>query len=258
MSRQLAKPIEIQLDPGHPFYGIVQEAYHAFASPKPVSVGVCTTCCMNVNIVADFFTHPINRLPLNYLQDWYSAAYDPSGVPKDTWTYLLPRILEGLAADEELSYNGYEVVLRPFQSGKPGSWAADQWDVLDRFQRMFLTAKIDHNDQFLDDVLCMFFHGGWTLDGLIGQLRSYPDEKIVECFWRDWCKLAAPGLERIWLTPFWDEAERATVFNFYRSQELCARMEAVALSDSVAAELAAKASAVVSVIEANADMLRRR
>jgi hypothetical protein len=258
MALRLAKPVEIQLDASHPFYAVIQDAYCVFTCLKPVSVGVCTVCCMDAKIVADFFTAPVNRLPLRYLQDWYSAAYDPRGVPKSTWIYLLPRILEGLAAEEDLSCNGYEVVLSRFQSGKPGIWTADQWDVLDRFQRTFLAAKMDRNIQFLDDVLCMFCHGGWTLDALISQVFSQPDEKIVECLWRDWCKWPAPGREAIWLTAFWDKIERATVLDFYTSQELYARIEAVALSDHVAPELAAKASSVVSVIDANADWLSRR
>ncbi len=253
MSRRSAKPVETQLDVGHPFYAVIQDAYRVFASPRPVTVDVCTSCCMDSKIVADFFTRPVNQLPLRYLQDWYAAAYQPNGIQKTTWTYLLPRVLEGLAAGEELSYNGYEVVLKRFPTGNPGKWTTDQWEVLDRFQRIFLTAKIDRNAHSLDDVLCMFCRGGWALDALISQVRSLPIEQLVECLWGDWCKWPMPGRGDIWLTSFWVESERATVFDFYTSQDLHARIEAVALSDNVTPELAARASAVVSVIEANAD-----
>ncbi len=91
-----------KIGPDHPFFELIEEAYRVFESPKPTETGVCVKCCMDGKIEADFFTPPIRDMPLHYIQDWYHGAYDPEGVPKAVWEYLLPRILELLAGGEDL------------------------------------------------------------------------------------------------------------------------------------------------------------
>lgn len=240
-----------KITPEHQFFEIVEEAYHAFACPKPKSTEVCENCCMDPAIEADFFNPPIRNLPLEYLRDWYFAAYQPPGIAKETWTYLLPRVLEVLAAGEEVSNIGFEVSLSRFETGNRANWSARQWSVLDRFQRAFLDREIRRPHEFLDDFVCMFGLAGWSLKNLIAQIESASTEQLAERFWNDWCRGHVPGREAIWITAFWKSPHNAEIYDFYSSQALHERMSALALDGEADPELAAKAFAVASVIEAS-------
>ncbi len=245
-------------DPGakisrdHPFYDLIKEAYLAFDGYKPNDVDVCTDCCMPKEIEADFFRPNIEDLPLHYLQEWFGAACATEGVRKHIWSYLLPRTLEVLAVGEEPKNVGIEASLSRFDTGNPSHWSDRQWSVLDRFQRRFLQSGSPSTGAWchhtLDEIMCMFTLGGWQLDDLWSQVMSMADEQLVERLWQDWCgEFGDYG--KIRLTTFWRNAHRAQLCEFYTSEHLRHRLETLALSDSVDAEIAAKASAVISVIE---------
>lgn len=250
------EPLKGKVSPGHPLFEIVEDAYRVFARPKPGSTEVCD-CCMDRAIQADFFRPPIKELPLRYVQDWYFAATAVEGVTKETWAYLLPRILEILASGEDASLTAPEVTLKRFDTGNPDNWSAKQWSVLDRFQRTYLELKFaDDGDQVLhaslDDILCMFRLGGWPLSDLLDKVASMPDADLARRLWRDWCHGGqSPGNESIWITAFWEATDNTTVFDFYTSPMLYERMAALALAGDTDPELAAKALAVANVIEAN-------
>jgi hypothetical protein len=241
-----------KMSPGHPFFDHIEDAYRAFDGYKPSDVDVCTDCCMSKAIEADFFRPKIEDLPLNYLREWFGAACPTGGVRQDIWSYLLPRTLEVLAMGEEPSYVGIEVSLSRFDTGNPSHWSDRQWSVLDRFQRRFLqsssplTGAWCHNT--LDDIICMFTLGGWQLDDLLSQVMSMTDEQLVERLYQDWCGTFG-DYGTIDVTEFWEKPDKTRAQEFYISDQLRQRLETVALSDSVDAEIAAKASAVVGVID---------
>ena len=210
------------IDAGHPFFDIIEQAYRVFASPKPTDIGVCKQCCMDPAIEADFFNPDIRELPLIHVRDWYNGACAPNGVPQETWRYLLPRILEILAAGEDVCNTALEVSLRRFATGKPENWSPHEWAVLDRFQRTYLHQQIDSGEHFLDDVICMFALGGWPLAELLLQVASVSDRELAQRLWRDWCSWSATGQEDVWITAFWDEPNKSTVFEFYTSQDCTA------------------------------------
>lgn len=250
MSGTQSVSLKAKVQPGHPFFDIIEDAYRVFAYPKPKSIEVCERCCMDADIEANFFNPPVRDLPLEYVQDWYFASYNPDGIAKDTWAYLLPRILEILASGESVSNVGTEVSLKRFDTGNPKNWSNEEWDVLDRFRRKFLDRAIDQDEDFLDDFICMFRLAGWPLDELLNQVAAASDARLARRFWNDWCR-CVPGRESIWITAFWEGADSTSVFGFYTSQLLHDRMTALALADNTEAELAAKAFAVASVIEAS-------
>ena len=249
MSGREKDPVLAKLDRGHPFFDVVTDAYRAFDYPVPRSLDVCEGCCMEPTIEADFFTPPIAELPLAYLQDWYSAAYDPKGVSKETWGYLLPRILEVLAAGEDVANVGLEVSLSRFATGDASNWSDAEWRVLDLFQRMYLDRAVKDDTECLDDVVCMFALGGWSLPDLFAQITAMPTEALVRRFWNDWCRNSAPGRETVWITAFWDGTGRSAAFEFYTSPIMHSRFERFAFREDAGTELSEKALAVLSVIE---------
>jgi len=233
---------------GHPFFDIIEEAYAVFDYPKPTSTEVCH-CCMYAEIEADFFNPPIRQLPLAYVRDWYSAAYDPEkGVAKATWGYLLPRLLEILASGEDVSDVAFEISLRRFDTGNPENWSKAEWAVLDRFQRMLLHHRIEDSTEYLDDVICMFRLAGWPLDDLTAQVETASGEALALRLWNDWCSWPLPGRESIWVTAFWNSPDNSKILAFYTSDRLYEKIEALALDDNTDPELASKASAVASIM----------
>ncbi len=240
-----------KLAPGHAFSDLVTQAYRVFSYPTPTSTDVCRGCCMDPKIEADFFVPSIDELPLSYIRDWYFAAYDPRGVSKATWGNLLPRLLEVLACGQDVSNHGLEVSLNRFDTGNPSNWTPAEWAVLDAFQRRFLMRAIQDGAEFLDDTLCMFSLAGWPMQGLLEQVASVPSPVLAERFWKDWCQGRAPGCEGIWITAFWEGGANTEVFDFYTSKALFDRMETLAFAEDTDPELARKALAVASVIEAN-------
>lgn len=242
-------PPKAKLAVGHPLFAIIEQAYRVFNYPKPTSTEVCQNCCMDRKTEAAFFKPSIRELPLEYVQDWYFASPDPeTGVAKATWAYLLPRLLEILAAGEQPSQTSLEVTLSRFETGNPLHWSSKEWAVLDSFQREFLKHRLVTSEEHIDDVICMFRLGGWSLDDLCAQLEVVPSEKLAARLWNDWCAFCVPGRESIWLTAFWEGVDSTTMYKFYTSDRLYAKMEALALSESADPVIAAKASAVASLM----------
>jgi len=166
--------LEAKIAPNDPWFNLIEQAYGVFHYPKPTSTEVCIRCCMTPEIEDDFFNPVIRQLPLRYVRDWFQAAYNPPGIAKGTWAYLLPRVLEILAAGEEPASVGIEVSLSRFQTGNRANWSNREWKVLDRFQRDFLRGKVERGSDAMDDVLCMFRLAGWPLTGLLDQVASMP------------------------------------------------------------------------------------
>lgn len=237
-----------KLDADDPMFAVIQEAYRVFAGPRPISMDVCE-CCTDPQIQSQLLRLPVAEIPTDYIRDWYSGAYDPGGVSKRTWSHLLPRILEILAAGEEVSGIGLEVSLNRFDTGSEDNWTPQQWRVIDRFQRDFVVWAAKNSRYDLDDVLCMFRLGGWPLDTLLDQVTALPTELLVERFWLDWCGNHGVGLESIWTTAFWEGSDGTTVSDFYTSADLHSRVAELALAENTAPDIRTKAIAVAAVIE---------
>lgn len=223
-----------------PYYDLIQMAYRTFKQ-APTEHGVCD-CCMYPEIRIDFFNHGQANLPLHYVKDWFFAAADMP-LAKDKWRFLLPRVLEVLACGEEPSDTGIEVSLNRFQTGEMGNWNTQEWAVLDQFQRQFLAQAGDQHDHFLDDVICLFAIAGWPTDNLFEQVLTWPNNKLINKLWHDWCNCRNPS---IWITAFWDDENIPR--KFYTSDSLQGRINDYALSDDTPTDLANKAMAVADVI----------
>lgn len=257
MRLQPSSHVDAKITSDSPFFDLIAEAYHVFAVAKPTSTEVCEQCCMDRRIAARFFEPAIDDLPLEYVREWFSAAAAIGGVSQHVWSYLLPRVLEILAVGEEPSFVGLEISLKRFPTGDPTKWTKVQWSVLDRFQRAYLAHGVFGAGNHLDDVICMFGLASWPLNSLLEQVQAQKDVELAARLWQDWCEWTRPGVVgEIWLTAFWENPERARMFEFYTSESLYRRMEALALSDETDAEIAVKASAVAGVIEANAEWVR--
>ena len=246
MARKHKKSVKGKLPPDHPFHAVIADAYLVFDYPKPTRTGVCEGCCMEPEIERDFFRPDIADLPFHYLRDWFFAACDPN-LPKGIWAYLLPRVLEVLAAEgDDPASVGIEVSLNRFPTGKRENWSDAEWSVLDRFQRLYLARTMTAKTPFLDDILCMFGIAGWPLDDLFAQVLDTPDHILIPRLWNDWCI----GRPEIWITAFWEGGGNSAAYEFYTSDAIYDRAVALGLAEDAPPDLARQALAVASVIEA--------
>lgn len=250
MSRKKEKQPRDKIAPDHPFARTIADAYRVFSVPKPLWTGVCKNCCMDADIETDFLNPPIDEMPVTYIRDWYLAACDP-GLPKGVWAYLLPRILELLAAENEEAFGLGEIgALSRFSTGAAENWKEEQWAVLDRFQRAYLDREMRREVAFIDNVLCMFGIGGWPLDDLFAQVASYPDEVLARRLWWDWCHMSRFSIP---INPFWEGGGNTAAFSFYTSRVLYDRMVALMIGEGTSPDVIENAANVARVIEANAD-----
>ena len=245
MPRKQIKPLKGKITTNSPFFDVIQDAYAVFDYDKPSATGVCVQCCMEPEIEERFFRPDIAEMPLHYVRDWFFAACNP-GLSKRIWGYLLPRVLELLACDQEPASVGLEVTLSRFPTGNRQQWSEAEWEVLDRFQRLYLVQSMNSRRDYLDDVLCMFGNAGWPLEDLFSQITDLPDEMIVGRLWSDWCI----GRPSVWITAFWEGGGNTAAFSFYTSKAMRDRMERIALDEVTDLELAEKAMEVASVIYA--------
>ena len=164
-STTTTKILRGKVDKENLFYDLIQEAYVVFSQP-PTEHRVCD-CCMCPKIRKDFFNHKQKDIPLDYINDWFFAAADIP-LSKDKWRFVLPRILEALACCEEPSTTGIEVSLSRFSTGDKKNWNDEEWSVLDKFQRLYLSHSHSHShshseqvyDDNIDDIICMFANAG--------------------------------------------------------------------------------------------------
>ena len=235
----------------NPFYPIIEDAYRVFAVPTPKSLNICTACCMPLEKQAEMLTYESRRIPKDMICEWYESAVIESSCPKDIWMFILPRILEFLAMGEEPTFMGIQLVLSRFPTGDRTLWNQDQWDVINRFQRLFLkptsvAEQMPTQDYSLDDKLCMFALAGWKVDGLMMQIMACPRQMLVDQLYRDWGTWKPKRL-RIWVTAFWNDGE-ANALKRWTSMELYSHLYDYAEDDSTPSLWVEKTKALMDAI----------
>ena len=138
---------------------------------------------------------------------------------------------------------GNEVCLSRFPTGDRRNWTDAEWDVLDKFQRIWLNEFFHHGEECFDDGMCMFGLAQWPLDSLFEQLLAQPAEAIVERFWQDWCSQKSS----IWITAFWEDDMMDKALQFYQSEAVRTKIGVVLASGNK--DLADKTRQVLEVID---------
>lgn len=207
-------------------------AWQAFDLPAPLTTGVCQGCCMDPQIEADFLRKAARDLPSDYIRDWYFAAYD-EGLRHAHVAWFLPRVMEMLAAGEDVAAVGNQVALgRLPLTGFPDRWPERQAQAVQGFALAYFDALI-HGDLppaqlDLDGTLCMFGEGGVDLAPLLALLDDLPDADLVDLLHAAWVYC---GHGRIGFDAFWSrEPARSLAWAWYTSDALRDRMEKAALA----------------------------
>ena len=179
---------------------VVAQAYRAFrrhAAPTGL-LDVCTHCCVPVEIERQLREWPMTRLTGRHFYEYNISAKSEIQPPQELG-YLLPRMLELLAAGEEI-HHSVELSLDRLGSCPKDSWNADELAVLDRFAAAYFDGVL-RGDRFGNDVrrcvdeplsiLLMFDIGGLAIAPLLELwLRcDHPFSTmqfVEETYWRFW------------------------------------------------------------------------
>lgn len=194
-----------RVDPASPLAEIVEDAYRLFRAPAPM-IDVTCPCpaCISPEAAEILARDDVRTVPLWVVSEWFHTAVEP-GLPIEYWTWLLPRVLEGLASGDPSFPPNYELALSRFPIGDATRWTTEQWLVLERFRTGYLDQFMPGGLRCLDDVLCLFALGHWPLDDLIDQVIGWPAERLLPVLADDWSlhEPSTPG--SFPLSPFWSD-----------------------------------------------------
>lgn len=228
----------------------IDEAWRAFDIPAPATTGVCQNCCMDPAIEADFLKRPARELPLEYVRDWYFAAFaDDIGHNHVAW--FLPRVMQLLADGQEVASVGDEVAFtRLPRTGFPDRWPERQVAAIDRFALAYLEAKLAADPPMgwgdLDRLLCMFGEGGIDIVPLLRRLDAQPDGDLALLLYRSWFHAESGSIP---FDAFWSrEPARSQAWDWYTSAALLRRMEQAAMAGD---ETALHVHALIATVRAN-------
>lgn len=222
---------------------LVDEAYLLFVAPAPKSLAVCTACCMSPDVELAILRAKQRDIPLAHLQDWYNAAsQDP--VPDDVCTYLLPRVLDGLSRQEDVTGFYVERALDRFRSYLVKCRDRDAADFLTRFLAVYVDGVLGHRALELVRLQALLLRGGWTQSDLASLLESIAIDKIIDGLWRDWGEAQQNSTAAL-TTYLPDEVDPLDIF---RAAEFRKRIECYILAPDTSEAEIEKADRVLDVL----------
>jgi hypothetical protein len=228
----------------------IAEAWRVFDIPAPATTGVCEHCCMDPKIEADFLKRPARDLSLEYVRDWYFAAFTDA-ISHNHVAWFLPRVMELLADNEEVASVGNEVAFQRLpRTGFPDRWPERQVSSINRFALAYLEMKLTTDPPMgwgqLDYLLCMFGEGGIDIGPLLRRLDALSDDDLVALLHRTWFYAQSGSIP---FDAFWSrEPAKSLAWGWYTSSALLARMERAALAGN---EQALDVHSVIATARAN-------
>lgn len=151
---------------------ILKEAYAIFNTykpPKQFSACICP-CCMSIEEEQALRTLPLSLIPRQLIYSYNDSA-KPSQCNKSEVAYLLPRILELIALNEEIMHST-ELYLDWFSKIPYELWTTPEKQILDNFALQYLIdefhhAESEHTILFIEEILVMFGRTGIALSPLL-------------------------------------------------------------------------------------------
>lgn len=107
------------------------EVFGAYTSPRQ-PLDVCTVCCMDEELEREMRAVPLRKLKRLHFYEYSTGAKSVEGQPADEVKYLLPRLLELLAAGEE-THHSIELALDRVGRCPVDAFSTEERAVLDAF-----------------------------------------------------------------------------------------------------------------------------
>lgn len=166
-----------------PMQQIITKAYNIFgAYSAPAHFNLCTLCCVSLAEEQALRTLPLSQLPRQLIYTYNDSA-KPTHCNKSEVAYLLPRILELIALDEEIMHSS-ELNLTWFSKIPYTLWTSAEKQILDDFALQYLIDQFKQTAQqqhilFIEDILVMFGSTGISLTPLLTYIAQTPDFYII-------------------------------------------------------------------------------
>lgn len=190
MCDDLKSPNLARVGDDHPMAALITEAYALFSRPAPQGLEVCTSCCLCPTTERAMLASTSRDLTRAQIWEWYNAALHHVGhVSKPVWCFLLPRILEILAANDD-AHNGLGPAgtFTRFPMADRQHWNAAEWDLLDRYRWALLDLSMTPGALSCDSVLGYiegFVAGGYELGPMVAWLAAQPPAALVDRLYGD-------------------------------------------------------------------------
>ncbi len=250
--RAKTKPQRAKIGQDHPLYDVIEKAYAIFKCAPPTSAHVtCCEFCLPPEKERALLCDNQRDIPFDCLHDWYFAGIIPD-VPQPLWRFLFPRILETLAAGEDLAgLSGIEVTFSSrFQVGDRSRWSEKEWAVIEEFRLELLNNITSKNgfDGTFEDAMIMFVLAGWDEQVLFDQIWQWDTEKLVLHLNQHWSIIQIDGTikRRPWISTFWPDDALAR--SFFLSSRMYDRLLAYGAAENTPQPLAQQALELADMI----------
>lgn len=150
---------------------IIENAYTIFSQySPPEKFSVCTSCCMAIEEEEALRTLPLHLLPRKLIYAFNNSAKYPI-LGKNEVAYLLPRILELIALNEEI-HLATELNLAWLEEVPYQDWTTEEKNILEDFALQYsidISKIAEQNQQliYIDEILVMFYRVGIPITGIL-------------------------------------------------------------------------------------------
>ncbi|MBW8844143.1 MAG: hypothetical protein JF607_04120 [Burkholderiales bacterium] len=176
------------------------EVFGAYAAPTQ-PLDVCTFCCMDEELEREMRAVPLRKLKRLHFYEYSTGAKSVDGQPADEVKYLLPRLLELLAAGEE-THHSIELALDRVGRCHAGAFSNEERAVLDAFMLACFDACLRGEwvaEDFWYDLedplalLVMADYAGLSLAPLLQHWTEHPSPQstirfVESTYWGFWSK----------------------------------------------------------------------
>lgn len=158
---------------------IIKDAYVLFSHYSvPTHFEVCTYCCMAIEEEIALRTLPLAFLPKELIYSYNDSAKGKLD-SKDEVAYLLPRILELIAHNEEIRHST-ELTLDWLAQVPSEQWSQQEKTLLQQFALQYVKdafTQVPHSRIVteLDEILIMFNRGGINIQPILDHIAQCTD-----------------------------------------------------------------------------------
>ncbi|MCK0172530.1 hypothetical protein MWU53_15825 [Aliiroseovarius sp. S1123] len=215
-------------------------AFELFPVKRPVSLQVCTLCCMNPETEQDILNRARDNISTDMLSEWLGAAFNDAPEGASVFFWFLPSIAKYLAQGHEISFCGTELALgRALTTESPiQNWNSEQRTWMQDFATSLLAAQCWQKAPDLDTFLCMLLSGGMSAEMAITCLKQLPLADFAIAMNRDVEQGTLIGSSAFW-KPELEQSTRflASLSDWFQSETLADELLALACQPDASPEL---------------------
>lgn len=162
---------------------IINDAYSIFSQYSPPELfSVCTACCVSIEEERALRTLPLSLLPRELIYSYNDSA-KAELYNKNEVAYLLPRILELIALNEEIHHSN-ELNLCWLTETPSEQWTNKEKELLEQFSVQYVNDAFQQAEQtqqiiMLDEILIMFCRAGIHIEPILNYITQSSNFYVI-------------------------------------------------------------------------------